>query len=171
MFFCLLFIHLLSLFFFFSIIFSLSFHIFFPLYLSFFCSFFLSHLSLFRCFFLCFFLSLFLCFFLTLFLTFSLSFFRSSFLASFLLSFYFFQTSFRFAGALKFEECVRALNAIFTRHSSIPIRGKFSRLREIMMVLTADVTNSQGNLQPDNFSLLSSNEVLAFVSLRADKES
>ena len=39
------------------------------------------------------------------------------------------------------------------------------------MVLTSDVTNSLGTLQADNFSQLSSNEVLAFASLRADRES
>ena len=82
-----------------------------------------------------------------------------------------YQTTFRFAGALKFEECVRALNGIFIQNSSITIRGKFSRLKEIMMVLTSDVTNSLGTLQADNFSQLSSNEVLAFASLRADRES
>ena len=43
-------------------------------------------------------------------------------------------STFRFAGALKFEECVRAISATFTRFSTVPIRGKFSRLREVMLV-------------------------------------
>ena len=79
------------------------------------------------------------------------------------------QTTFRFAGALKFEECVRALNGIYTRCSSVPIRGKFSRMREIMMALTCDVNSPQG-LQTENFSHLTANEVHAFTALRADKE-
>lgn len=32
------------------------------------------------------------------------------------------QSSFRFAGALKFEECVRALTSVFTKYSSGPVR-------------------------------------------------
>ena len=46
-------------------------------------------------------------------------------------------STFRFAGALKFEECVRAICATFTRFSTVPIRGKFSRLREVMLVSSA----------------------------------
>eukprot|EP01041_Mallomonas_annulata_P006086 gene6086-12279_t len=76
-------------------------------------------------------------------------------------------TSFRFAGALKLEECVRALNALFSKWSSTSIRGKFSRIREIMLVLTSDVSSS-GNLSTDNFSHLTINEIHAFASLRID---
>ena len=49
-------------------------------------------------------------------------------------------STFRFAGALKFEECVRAICATFTRFSTVPIRGKFSRLREVMLVSYATKT-------------------------------
>ena len=76
------------------------------------------------------------------------------------------QTSFRFAGSLKFEECVRAIITLFTRLSTTPIRGKFSRLREIMSVLTSDVTST--NTIADTFTYLTINEVKAFVALRVD---
>jgi hypothetical protein len=76
------------------------------------------------------------------------------------------QTSFRFAGSLKFEECVRAIIALFTRLSTTPIRGKFSRIREIMSVLTSDVTST--NAIADTFTYLTINEVKAFIALRAD---
>ncbi len=81
------------------------------------------------------------------------------------------QSSFRFAGALKFEECVRALTTAFTRVASSPIRGKFSRLREIMLVLTCDVTAPGGGIVTDSFTALTSNEVLAFLALRIDSSS
>ncbi len=42
-------------------------------------------------------------------------------------------TTFRFPGALKFEELSRSVTSIFMRASSAPIRGKFSRLREILL--------------------------------------
>ena len=76
------------------------------------------------------------------------------------------QTSYRFAGSLKFEECVRAIIALFTRLSTTPIRGKFSRLREIMSILTSDVTST--NAIADSFTYLTINEVKAFIALRAD---
>jgi hypothetical protein len=78
------------------------------------------------------------------------------------------QSSFRFAGALKFEECVRALSGMFARFSSGPIRGKFSRLREVMLVLTSDTGPGSVSSMADNFSLLTVNEVLAFAALRLD---
>lgn len=62
---------------------------------------------------------------------------------------------------------MRALSAMFTRSSSAPIRGKFSRLREVMLVLTADVA-SPASIVADSFSHLTTNEILAFVSLRKD---
>jgi len=51
--------------------------------------------------------------------------------------------------------------------STAPIRGKFSRLREVLLVLTADVS-SPANAFADNFSHLTINEVRAFVALRVD---
>ena len=75
-------------------------------------------------------------------------------------------STFRFAGALKFEECVRVISATFNRFGSV--RGKFSRLREVMLVLTSD-TSAPGALLVNTFSHLTANEVLAFVSLRADQ--
>jgi len=76
------------------------------------------------------------------------------------------QNSFRFAGALKFEECVRALSAMFTRCSTSPIRGKFSRLREVMLVLTSDVSSS--NVIAESFTQLTLAEAQAFAALRID---
>ncbi len=84
------------------------------------------------------------------------------------------QTNFRFAGALKFEEVVRALSSMFSRYSSVPMRGKFSRLREILLVLTSDSGTSSGGpasgggLITDNFTQLTAAEVEAFVALRVD---
>jgi hypothetical protein len=77
------------------------------------------------------------------------------------------QTTFRFAGALKLEEIVRALTALFGRHSSVPVRGRFSRLREVMLVLTSDST-ATSNMIADSFTQLTANEVDAFISLRLD---
>lgn len=74
------------------------------------------------------------------------------------------QTSFGFAGALKLEECVRALTATFARYSTTPIRGKFSRLREIMLVLTSDGGSGVGG---DSFSLTTA-EIQSFMGLRVD---
>jgi hypothetical protein len=81
----------------------------------------------------------------------------------------FFQSSFRFAGALKFEECVRALNDLFSRYSAVLIRDKFSRIRQVMMAITCDVNAPQA--QSEHYSHLTANEVQAFMSLRKDKES
>ena len=79
------------------------------------------------------------------------------------------QSSFRFAGALKFEECVRALNDLFIRSSVVLIRDKFSRIRQVMMAITCDVNALQA--QTEHYSHLTANEVQAFMSLRKDKES
>jgi hypothetical protein len=87
------------------------------------------------------------------------------------------QTSFRFAGALKLEEIVRALSSVFGRHSSLPVRAHFSRLREVMLVLTADAstisTGAGGQVGgagafTENFSQLTASEVEVFLSLRLD---
>ena len=53
------------------------------------------------------------------------------------------QHSFHFCGALKMEECVRAIIAAFNQRAPVgaSLRPKFARIREIMMVLTSD-TNS-----------------------------
>ena len=76
------------------------------------------------------------------------------------------QSTFRFAGSLKLEECVRAITTLFTRASSVPIRGKFSRLREILVILTHD--SSTNNLVNENFTHLTMNEVKYIKSLRVD---
>lgn len=75
------------------------------------------------------------------------------------------QTGFRFAGALKFEECVRAVMAVLTRASSTPIRSRFSRLREVLMVLTSDVRSSTF---ADSLSQLTPTEAQTILSLRRD---
>jgi len=61
------------------------------------------------------------------------------------------------------EEIVRALSSLYAKHASSPIRGKFSRLREIMMVLTAENYEFVRN---ENFTNLTANEVEAFFGLR-----
>ncbi len=77
------------------------------------------------------------------------------------------QTTFRFAGALKLEEIVRSLSALFSRFCSVPVRGRFSRLREVMQVLTSDTTMPLGMIG-DSFTQLTSSEVEAFLILRVD---
>jgi hypothetical protein len=69
---------------------------------------------------------------------------------------------------MKLDECVRALNNMFARYSTIPIRGKFSRLREILQVLTSDISGGINSVSVDTFSHLTAQEVQAFVALRID---
>ena len=75
------------------------------------------------------------------------------------------QTTFRFAGALKFDECVRAVISMCNKESTLPIRSKFSRLREVMMVLTSDVRSTSF---AESLSQLTSTEAQAIISLRLD---
>mmetsp|Transcript_50015 Transcript_50015/g.87331 ORF Transcript_50015/g.87331 Transcript_50015/m.87331 type:complete len:265 (-) Transcript_50015:71-865(-) len=77
------------------------------------------------------------------------------------------QTTFRFAGALKLEEIVRSVSSLFSRFSSVPVRGRFSRLREVMLVLTADSATPTSAIA-DSFTQLTSSEVEAFLVLRLD---
>lgn len=79
------------------------------------------------------------------------------------------QTSFRFAGALKFEELVRSLGALLGRHSGLPVRGKFARLREVLQVITAEgPPQSRGGRAADSFTHLTAAEVDALAALRVD---
>ena len=57
------------------------------------------------------------------------------------------QHSFHFCGALKMEECVRAIIAAFNQRAPMgaSLRPKFGRIREIMMVLTSDTSSSFGD--------------------------
>ena len=77
------------------------------------------------------------------------------------------QTTFRFAGALKLEEIVRSVSSLFSRFSSVPVRGRFSRLREVMLVLTAD-SATPSSVIADSFTQLTGSEVEAFLVLRLD---
>eukprot|EP01038_Epipyxis_sp_PR26KG_P004471 gene4471-6322_t len=78
------------------------------------------------------------------------------------------QTTFRFAGALKLEEIIRSITSLYTRHATVPIRNNFSRLREVMLVLTSDSTvSSLGNIT-DNFTQLTTADVEVFIGLRID---
>lgn len=65
------------------------------------------------------------------------------------------------------EEVIRALSLLFTRYSTLPVRGKFARLREIMLVLTADSSTPSLSLA-ENFSQLTATEVESFLNLRVD---
>jgi hypothetical protein len=78
---------------------------------------------------------------------------------------YLMQTGFRLAGSLKFEECVRAIIACFSRASAVPLRSRFSRIREVLMVLTSD---SRGASFAENLSQLTLMEAQAVISLRRD---
>jgi hypothetical protein len=65
---------------------------------------------------------------------------------------------------------VRSLSALFSRFSSVPVRGRFSRLREVMLVLTSDTTMPTGMIG-DTFTQLTASEVEAFLILRVDAAS
>eukprot|EP01034_Spumella_vulgaris_P023258 gene23258-29470_t len=81
------------------------------------------------------------------------------------------QNNFRFAGALKLEEIVRSLSALFGRYSSAPVRGKFSRLREVMQVLTTDLSACTGGVTDavklvtsESFTQLTASDVEAIIA-------
>jgi hypothetical protein len=88
------------------------------------------------------------------------------------------QTSFSFAGSIKLEECVRALNQSFAQLSTVSLRSKFSRLREVLIVLNSDTTllpspagqstNSLPLTQLHNLSQLTESEALTYLTLRSD---
>jgi hypothetical protein len=63
------------------------------------------------------------------------------------------------------EEVVRALNALFTKYSNTSVRTKFTRLREVMQVLTAQ---SWTDCLGDNYTLLTSSDAEAIFSLRVE---
>jgi len=85
------------------------------------------------------------------------------------------QRGFSFAGALKMDECVRAVSGVFARCGSggsgggmgmgAPVRGKFSRLREIMQVLTSGDGSAAALGESAS---LTHGEVQAFLGLRVD---
>jgi hypothetical protein len=85
------------------------------------------------------------------------------------------QTTFSYAGALKLEECVRALNSQWSQVSTVSLRARFSRLREILIVLTSDVTaphssasGPSAQLSLLGLSQISDVEAQAFLVLRTD---
>jgi hypothetical protein len=72
---------------------------------------------------------------------------------------------FRFAGAIKMDECVRSVISLLNKHSGTSIRIKFARIKEILTVIT---DNSGAVILPsEQFSILTSAEIAAFSSLRA----
>ena len=76
------------------------------------------------------------------------------------------QHSFTFCGALKMEECVRAVLASFNQRAGagVSLRSRFGRIREIMMVLTSEV-GSSGTFT-DSLAQLTYQEAETFLSLR-----
>jgi len=76
------------------------------------------------------------------------------------------------------EECVRALTALFSKHSAVSVRGRFARLREILLVLTSDLSSTASpsgshsdislQIPSDSFVLLNLHEIKLFASLRLD---
>jgi hypothetical protein len=68
---------------------------------------------------------------------------------------------------MKLEECIRSVNTLLSQGSTISIRGKFSRLREITLVLTSDITTSAA-ANFDSLVHLTEVEAQAFLSLRCD---
>ena len=78
------------------------------------------------------------------------------------------QSSFSFAGALKIEECFRALCGIFTHAASNSLRAKFARLREVLLVLTSDVAGGSSLSHHDSFNILNEADIKTICSLRID---
>jgi hypothetical protein len=73
---------------------------------------------------------------------------------------------------MKLEECIRAVNGMFSQASTVSIRGKFSRLREITELLTADIySKAASNSLLDSLSNLTEAEGQIFLSLRVDIKS
>jgi hypothetical protein len=76
------------------------------------------------------------------------------------------QSTFSFAGALKFEECVRAVISLFSRYSTTSVRSKFTRIREIMSILSSDVSSAA--TLSEGFMVLSPEDINSFLTLRID---
>lgn len=76
------------------------------------------------------------------------------------------QHSFQFCGALKMEECVRAVIGSFNQKAGpgLSLRSRFGRIREIMMVLTSDVASS--GTFTDSLAQLTYQEAETFLGLR-----
>lgn len=68
------------------------------------------------------------------------------------------------------EELIRAITSIFTRSFPIAaVRSKFSRLREILVVLTSDGSLlSSGSFVSDSVSQISLSDIQAVLALRLD---
>ena len=82
------------------------------------------------------------------------------------------QTVFYYAAALQYDEIIRALSTVISKFSSTSIRGRFSRLREIMSILTSEPINSSGGggggSMNDVYIHLTTAQMLTFQSLRLD---
>lgn len=61
------------------------------------------------------------------------------------------------------EEIVRGIIGLLSKHSGGSIRGKFSRMKEIMSIIT---DSSATALSTSNFHHLTAVEIAAFSSLR-----
>ena len=74
--------------------------------------------------------------------------------------------TFQFCGALKMEECVRAVITCFNQKAGpgLSLRAKFGRLKEVMMVLTSDVIS--GATFADSLAQLTCKEAEVFLGLR-----
>ena len=66
------------------------------------------------------------------------------------------------------EEYIRVLNTLFNRHSSIPLRGKFSRLREILMILTSERLSDVLEENHNHFTHLLHHEIETIYQFRVD---
>ena len=81
------------------------------------------------------------------------------------------QTVFYYAAALQYDEIIRALSTVISKYSSTSIRGKFSRLREIMSILTSEYainSSTGGGSMNDVYIHLTTAQMLTFQSLRLD---
>ena len=89
------------------------------------------------------------------------------------------QTVFYYAAALQYDEIIRALSTVISKYSSTSIRGRFSRLREIMSILTSEYAINNiiggsgaggggGGGMNEVYIHLTTSQILTFQSLRLD---
>lgn len=66
---------------------------------------------------------------------------------------------------MKMEETVRSLHGLFARYAGPSVRLKFTRLKEMMQVLTSPTLGDSLN---DNYTVLTASEIEALFALRVE---
>ena len=77
--------------------------------------------------------------------------------------YYYIQLKFQYAGALKFEECIRGLFQLIIQISSNPIKNKFNKFKEKLNVIISD-----GNISQLHMKYVTNAEAISLIGLRTD---